>query len=330
MPRRGISDMKTVLLTNQYTGKPYAIVRDCLPEGFSLLTLERPTEECLLGTVPEADYILAGGRLRITRAALERAQRLKMIQRSGVGLDALDLEAIKEKGVPLYVNQGVNAQSVAEHTLLLMLACLRRLTQLDRNTKNGVWKKQEQGIQTAELHGKTVGIIGMGHIAKTLVGLLKPFGVKILYHDLYRSPAGFEAENDMTFTDPDTLLANADIVTVHCALTEQTKHLINADAIARMKDGAVLINTARGGIVDTDALAQALRSGKLSFAGIDAHAREPIPEDDPLKTLDNVILTPHVAGVTGDSFRAMMQGAFRNIALFDQGRTDEIAPYRYL
>lgn len=322
--------MKTVLLTNHYTGKPYSIVRECLPEGFSLLMLERPTEECLLETVGKADYILAGGRLRISRAALEQATSLRMIQRSGVGLDALDLEAIREKGIPLYVNQGVNAQSVAEHTLLLMLACLRRLTQIDGNTKNGVWKKQEQGIQTFELHGKTVGIIGMGNIATTLVGLLKPFGVKILYHNLFRAPADFEAENHMTFTDPDTLLAESDIVTIHCALTEQTRNLINADALAKMKDGAVLINTARGGIVDTDALAQALRSGKLSFAGIDAHAREPIPEDDPLKTLDNVILTPHVAGVTGDSFRAMMQGAFRNIALFDQGRTDEIAPYRYL
>lgn len=322
--------MKTVLLTNHYTGKPYSIVRECLPEGFFLLMLERPTEECLLETVGKADYILAGGRLRISRAALEQATSLRMIQRSGVGLDALDLEAIREKGIPLYVNQGVNAQSVAEHTLLLILACLRRLTQIDGNTKNGVWKKQEQGIQTFELHGKTVGIIGMGNIATVLVNLLKPFGVKILYHNLFRAPADFEAENHMTFTDPDTLLAESDIVTIHCALTEQTRNLINADALAKMKDGAVLINTARGGIVDTDALAQALRSGKLSFAGIDAHAREPIPEDDPLKTLDNVILTPHVAGVTGDSFRAMMQGAFRNIALFDQGRTDEIAPYRYL
>ena len=322
--------MKTILLTNRYTGGPLEIVKEELPVGFELVFLEAQEQGCLVRQASEADYILAGGRMKITRASLDNAPRLKMIQRSGVGLDALDLEAIKEKGIPLYVNQGVNAQSVAEHTLLLMLACLRRLTQIDRNTKNGIWKKQEQGIQTFELHGKTVGIIGMGNIATTLVGLLKPFGVKILYHNLFRAPADFEAENNMTCTDPGTLLAESDIVTIHCAQTEQTKNLIDADAIAKMKDGAVLINTARGGIVDTDALAQALRSGKLSFAGIDAHAREPSPEDDPLKTLDNVILTPHVAGVTGDSFRAMMQGAFRNIALFDQGRLEEIASCRYL
>ena len=105
------------------------------------------------------DYILAGGRLKISKEVLERAEKLQMIQRSGVGLDALDLEAIKEKNIPLYVNQGVNAESVAEHALLFMLACLRKLPTINRNTKNGVWKKQEQGVQTAELKVKTIGIV---------------------------------------------------------------------------------------------------------------------------------------------------------------------------
>jgi len=253
-----------------------------------------------------------------------------MIQRSGVGLDALDLEAIKEKNIPLYVNQGVNAESVAEHALLFMLACLRKLPTINRNTKNGVWKKQEQGVQTAELKGKTIGIVGMGNIAKTLVGLLKPFKVKILYYNLVQMDENFESENSMTFVGMDELLRNSDIVTIHCALTPETRNLINTESLCLMKDGAILINTARGEIVDPVAVAEALRNGKLSYAALDVHAWEPIPEDYPLKDIDNVILTPHIAGVTADSFRAMMHDAFRNIDYFDRGELDSIAPYKYL
>ena len=322
--------MKTILLTNKYSGIPLQIVQSEIPDGFEMTLLSEQTQEALLEEASKADYILAGGRLKITREVLRRATRLKMIQRSGVGLDALDLYAIKEKGVPLYVNGGVNAESVAEYALLLILACLRRLVEIDRNTKNGIWKKQEQGVRTSELKGKTVGIIGMGNTARTLVGLLKPFHVHILYYDIFRTDPEYEAENDMTFSDIGGLLSDSDAVTVHCALTEETRGLINAENIARMKPGAVLVNTARGEIVDPGALAEGLKTGRISYAALDVHTAEPIPEDYPLKDIGNVILTPHVAGVTADSFRAMMRDAFRNIECFENGDLDRIAPYRYL
>ena len=126
------------------------------------------------------------------------------------------------------------------------------------------------------------------------------------------------------------LLETSDIVTIHCALTPETRNLIDETTIETMKPGAILINTARGEIVDPAAVAEALRSGKLVYAAFDVHAKEPIPDDYPLKEIDNVILTPHIAGVTADSFRAMMHDAFRNIASFDKGELDAIAPYRYL
>ena len=321
--------MKKVLLTNTYTGRPLEIVREEAPEGFEICFLSEQTREALRSEASDADYILAGGRLPITREALEQAGKLKMIQRSGVGLDSLDLEAIREKGIPLYVNQGVNAESVAEHALLLILASLRRLTQIDRNTRNGIWKKQEQGIRTAELKGKTVGIVGMGHIARVLVGLLQPFGVKILYWNRSRADEAFEQRFGLRFVGLDELLERSDVVTLHCALAPETRHLIREESIARMKPGAILVNTARGGLVDTAALACALRNGKLSFAALDVHEQEPIPADYALKELDNVILTPHVAGVTADSFRAMMHEAFRNIRCFEEGRLEEIEAYRY-
>ncbi|MBO4869794.1 MAG: 2-hydroxyacid dehydrogenase [Clostridia bacterium] len=322
--------MKKILLTNKYSGAPEKIVKSEVPAGFEIIFLSEQTQKALLDEAADADYILAGGRLKITGEVLERAGKLRMIQRSGVGLDALDLDAIRQRGIPLYVNQGVNAESVAEHALLLILACLRRLPTICADTKNGIWKKQEQGVKTSELRGKTVGIIGMGNAARTLVGLLRPFHVNILYSDLFRAPAEFEAENGMTYTDTDKLLSDSDIVSIHCALTEETRGLINAESIRRMKNGAILVNTARGEIVEPEALAEGLESGLLSYAALDVHAKEPIPEDYPLKDIDNVILTPHIAGVTADSFRAMMHDAFRNIECFENGELDVIAPYKYL
>ena len=322
--------MKQILLTNRYSGIPLEIVQKEIPAGFDISFLPEQSYKMLLENVGEYDYILAGGRLKITREVLDNAVNLKMIQRSGVGLDSLDLEAIKEKGIPLYVNQGVNAESVAEHALLLMLACLRRLPLINSNTKNGIWNKQAQGVQTSELKGKTVGIIGMGNIAQTLVSLLRPFKVNILYNNLFQMPFDYETENNMKFVEINELLANSDIVSINCALTQETKNLINSVSISRMKNGAVLINTARGEIVDPLAVANALRDGKLAFAGLDVHSEEPIPADYPLKEVENVILTPHIGGVTEDSFRTMMHDAFRNIELFDKGNLDEIAQNRYI
>lgn len=318
------------MLTNLYKGLPLNIVRQELPTGFEISFLSEQTDVALAKEISSADYLLAGGRLKITKEVLDNAPNLKMIQRSGVGLDSLDLDAIMAKGIPLYVNQGVNAQSVAEHTLLLILASLRRLTEIDRNTKNGIWNKQGQGIRTAELHGKTVGVVGMGSIARTLVSLLRPFGVKILYTDIARQAEEYERENSMRFVTLDELLEGSDIVTLNCALTDATRHLINSDSVAKMKQGSILVNTARGGIVDTAALYEGLKSGRIGFAGIDVHEEEPIPEDYCLSELGNVILTPHIAGVTADSFRGMMQAAFRNIEKFEKGELAEIEQYRYI
>lgn len=321
---------KTILLTNKYSEATLQIVQHEIQEGFEIRFLSEQTQDALINEVASADFILAGGRLKISKEVLDRAKRLQMIQRSGVGLDALDLDAIKGHRIPLYVNQGVNAESVAEHTLLLMLSCLRKLPTINQNTKNGIWKKQEQGVQTTELKGKTVGIVGMGNIAKTLVALLKPFRVRILYNNLVQMPNEFEQENNMTFVGVDELLRYSDIVTIHCALTSETRNLINTETLDFMRDGAVLINTARGEIVDPVAVADALISGKLSYAALDVHVQEPIPENYALKDIENVILTPHIAGVTADSFRTMMHDAFRNIECFDRGELDAIAPYRYL
>lgn len=325
---RGSVGMKIIQITNTYTGAVLDIVRRCAPEGFEIRTLPENTQQALADCAADADYILASGRVRLTEEILDKARRLRMVQRTGVGLDALDLSALKKRGIPLYVNRGVNAESVAEHALLLMLACLRRLPAVHRNTANGIWKKQERGIQTYELAGKTVGLIGMGNIACTLAGLLKGFGVRILYCDPFRLSEQKERELGVAFCEMDELLPQADILSLHCPLTEQTRGIMNRESFARMKDGAILVNTARGGLVDTAAAVEALRSGKLSFAGLDVHEEEPLTGGEIMR-LENVILTPHIGGITYDSFYRMMCDAMRNIEKFDKGEPEEIAAYLY-
>ena len=321
---------RKILLTNRYLGTSYEIIKSTTPEGFQLLMLEDATQDELEKKVAQADYLLASGRLKISEDVLCRADKLKMIQRTGVGLDSLDLESIKRRKIPLYVNQGVNAESVAEHALLLILSSLRKLSVIDGNTKNGIWKKQEQGTQTHELKGKTVGLIGMGNIARRSVELLKPFGVKILYSDLYQASEEFEKDNNMFFVEQEELLKNSDIISVHCALTDETRALINSESIGKMKDGVILINTARGPIVNALDLAKALRDGKISFAGIDVHEKEPFDSAYPLLGLNNVILTPHIGGITYEAFYKMMHDAMRNIECFEKKELDQIAQYRYL
>ena len=320
---------KTILLTNHYPKAPYDIVRSVVPEGFNLLMLPENSQEALEIAVKDADYILASGRMKITKEVLNNANKVKMVQRTGVGLDALDLNELEKRNIPLYVNQGVNAQSVAEHTILLILASLRKLPIMHRNTANGIWKKQEQGVQTYELAGKTVGLIGMGNIAKTVAKMLGPFGAEILYYDAFRKDEQTEKDLGIIYCSIKELLSKADIISLHCPLTEDTRMLVNQETIALMKDGAILINTARGGLVDTKAVVEALKSGKLSFAGMDVHEEEPLKDGEGIRELSNVILTPHIGGVTYDSFYRMMHDAMRNIEKFEKGELDEIVQYLY-
>ncbi len=319
--------MKMILITNTYEGAVLDIVCSCVPEGFHIQTLSENSTEALLSCVAGADYILASGRMKITAEVLDKAKKLKMVQRTGVGLDSLDLEALQQRNIPLYVNQGVNAQSVAEHTILLILACLRKLTLLDKNTKNGIWEKQAQGIATYELHGKTVGIIGMGNIGRKVAGLLNAFDAKVIYYDQYRQPESTEKEQKILYQPLETVLSQADVVTLHCPLTEETRQLINENTLQRMKDGVVIVNTARGALIDESALLDALERGKIAFAGLDVHAEEPVAIGDQLIACDRVIATPHIGGVTYDSFRQMMLAAMRNIEKFDKGELEEIAQY---
>lgn len=317
--------MPKILHTYRYTGKPWEILKSVVPAGFEVKTLDEPTQEQLVKEAADADYFLVSGRLKIDEDVLAASKKLKMIQRTGVGTEMLDKAAIKARNIPVYVNAGINARSVAEHTITLILNCLKNIPLISSNVKNGVWKKQETGVSCNELYGKTVALVGMGNIGRITAGILHAFGANVIYTDLFRQSDDVEKTLNLVYKPTfEELLPEADVLSFHCPLTTENQEMLNASAIAKMKDGAIVVNTARGKLIDEAALFDALVSGKIRSAGLDVHFDEPMVANDPLKTLDNVILTPHIAGLSYETFQSMMAGAVENIVAFEKGDLESI------
>lgn len=313
--------MPKILHTARYIGIPWVILKSVVPTGFTVETLDELSYECLLKQSADADYLLVSGRLPIDKGVLTAAKHLKMIQRTGVGTEMLDMDAIKRHNIPVYVNAGVNARSVAEHTLTLMLACLKRLPQINTDTHNGVWKKQQQGLTTHELYGKTVALVGMGNIGRTVATMLQPFGVKILYTDVFRQGAELEEQLGLTYCESfEAMLPEADILSFHCPLTPENTEMLNSCTIALLKSGVIVVNTARGKLINSDDLYEALKSFHIGTAALDTHYEEPINEGYKLSELENVILTPHIGGLSYEAFHQMMADAVDNIVAFEEGR----------
>lgn len=323
--------MIKILHTARYSGIPLDVLKYSCPKGFTVKTLDEATPEQLLREVVDAEYFLVSGRLPIDKYVLDAAHRLKMIQRTGVGTEMLDLDEIRKRGIPVYVNAGVNARSVAEHTLTLILACLKRLPQINADTHKSIWKKQQQGVTTHELYGKTVSLVGMGNIGRTVAAMLKPFGVRILYSDVIRQSDEVEDKLGLTYRESfDDLLPEADILSFHCPLTPENTGMLNKVTLARIKEGAIVVNTARGKLINPDDIYDALLNGHIKAAGLDTHYEEPIKDGYKLTELDNVILTPHIGGLSYEAFQSMMIGAMENIKAFEEGRLEEIESKRLI
>ncbi len=253
----------------------------------------------------------------ITASVFEKAPRLRLIQKLGVGVNTIDLEAARRHNVAVCNMPGVNSQSVAELTLALMLSALRRVTTFDAAVRSGVgWSAApELEDKLSEIGGSTVGLVGAGAIPRIIAPVLSALGAKVLYTSRTRK-ADFPAQ----WRELPELLAESDIVSLHVPLTPETENLIDAKAIAKMKPGAVLINTARGGLVDHDALLSALRTGHLRAVGLDAFAQEPLPADEPLLGLSSAVLTPHVGWLTRESLDRTLAVAVENCRRLMQNR----------
>ncbi len=285
----------TVLVTSQSLA-PAAqqILRDA---GGRLRFMAEPVSEQALVdqlVATPVDAILLRGSPPITARVLDAAPTLRIIAKNGAGIDSVDLAEAARRGVVVAVAAGANADAVAEHALALMLALTRDLPALDRGVRLGRWAGS--GHQGRDFSGSVVGIVGFGAIGRSTAQLAAALGARVLV--LRRAGS---AEPFATETGLDALLARAGILSLHCPLTERSRGLIGRRELALMRPGALLVNTARGALVDEAALVDALRSGHLGGAGLDTFATEPLPADHPLAALDNVILTPHVAGVTRDA-----------------------------
>lgn len=323
--------MPKILHTAKYTGLPLEILQNACPSGFVVKTLDELSYQQLVKEAVDADYFLVSGRLPIDKTVLDAAKNLKMIQRTGVGTDMLDKEEIKRRGIPVYVNAGVNSRSVAEHTLMLILATLKRLPQINKQLHEGIWKKQASGVSTSELFGKTVGIVGMGHVGRTVASMLRPFGAHVIYTDVVRRSEAEEKELGLTYCNSFMeLLPQVDILTLHCPMVTENLEALNSNTIAMMKRGSIIINTARGKLINPDALYDAVKSGHIRAAGIDTHYEEPIKEGYKLAELDNVILTPHIGGLSYEAFHQMMHDAMENIKTFEEENLSLIEKHRII
>ncbi len=287
------------------------------PEGWeSTVISARPdgayTEEDLRN-VADADFFVVGDE-PISEDLLRHAKQLRLIQRLGVGYDNVDLEAAIRLGIPVCNMPDFNAATVAEHTIMLILALLRRAFESNLLMKAGRWPLHTIAAQGIfDLQGRTLGIIGLGAIGEAVARRAHAFEVRIRYYDKKPRPAEVEKELDISYASLDDVLENSDIVTIHLPLTSETYRLIGRTEIQKMKRTAILINTARGAVVDEEALAEALDRGAIAGAGLDVFSQEPPDTRHPLRRCNNVLLTPHSAGQTREAMERMVAMMLENI-----------------
>jgi len=297
----------------------YDLLRETAPPGLEVMTLEHGTVEERLARLAETDVLIQGGH-RLERKFIEAAPNLRLVHHQGVGYhDTVDVEALRERQIPLCIAPGGTSIGVSEHALMLMLATCKRLPYLDSELRQGRWHANTLRAESRQIHGMTIGIVGLGRIGKEVARHLMGFGVSLLYTDILEMPAEIERELKVTRTSLDELLARSDIVTLHVPLTPDTRHLINDATLARMKAGAILINCARGPVVEEAALVKALESGHLGGAGLDVFEIEPPAHPTPFARFRNVVLTPHNSPGTRDAMRLKFSDIFANIERFYRG-----------
>lgn len=288
-------------------------------EGHTFRYFDRTTDTAqLIENIGDADVAIIAN-MPLKGEVIKACKNLKFIDIAFTGVDHVDLEAARSMGIKVSNAAGYSTEAVAELALCMMISLLRNVKQTEDRCRNG---KTKDDLVGSELKGKTVGIVGAGAIGTRVAELCHAFGCRILANK--RHVRGDEPQY-ITFTGLDELLAQADIVTLHCPLTDQTRNLINKDKIELMKQGAILINTARGPVADSEAVAQALRSGHLAGAGIDVFESEPpIAADHPLLGCPNTIVTPHIAFASHESMLARAEIVFDNIYKWMKGEQANI------
>ena len=292
-------------------------------DGVVIATYQGSSQTDLVQAVGDADLIIGDytNNVAMNADVMRAAKRCVLIQQPSTGYQHIDVDAAAKEGIPVANTAGTNTFAVAEHTIMLILACLKKLLLAHEKTKRAEWAQDEMPLHGVfELWGKTLGIIGMGRIGKEVARGAKPFGPRLIYYDVDRLAPELERSLDLTYRSLDEVIAESDVITVHIPLTPQTENLINADRIAKMKPNVVIVNVSRGAIVEEAALAAALKEKRIQGAGLDVFAEEPINPKNPLLDAPNIILTPHIAGATNESRARIIDMTIDNVVSMLRGQ----------
>jgi len=293
------------------------IVR-ALPEGwtYKFAASKEPADQVAAAAGIDLLFVMAAP---VTPDILAAAPNLRFIQKLGAGVDRIDLKTCEQRGIAVARLAGGNAVPVAEHALLMMLASLRRLVVMDRRTRAGEWDKESARGVNRQLSGKRVGLVGFGAIGKALAKMLSGFDIELFYFDPIVQQSDVEKQYRIRSLPLDELLQTCDIVSLHLPLMPETAGMISRERIYKMKRGAVLVNCARGGLIDEDALVTALNDGQIFAAGLDAFSKEP-PIGSPLLTMEQTVVTPHLGGATVDNFKSVIEKAVQNSLQYLDGK----------
>jgi phosphoglycerate dehydrogenase-like enzyme len=301
--------------------KTVDLITSFAPEGFTTTAVEGKLPEKEQIEAVQNAYFLMAYRAEISDGLLRAASKLRLVQLLAAGYDRMNLSLLGELGIPCANNGGANSWTVADHTVLLMLSLYKRLIPADRATREGRWREPIDGFNTFEMANKLIGILGIGNIGRKVAQRVQAFEAQVQYYDKYPLEPARERELKVKRVSLEELFRSSDIISCHTPLTPETHHLINRESLALMKPNAVLINTSRGAVIDEAALLEALEKGRIAGAGLDVFEKEPVERDDPLLQMDNVVVTPHSAGTTWNTWCRRAEFAYQNMQRVLAGQT---------
>ncbi len=310
MRRNTVSKWKVVITDSGY--KNYDAEREVLKKAGADVTIKQcATEDEVIALAKGADGVIV--RLQpFTAKVMDACPRVRVVGRYGIGVDNIDVAAATARGVAVGNVTDYAVNEVAEQAIALMLACARKISSHDRRVRAGEWDIAQKD-PVYRIHGRTLGLVGLGRIPQALVKKVRGFEFRVLAADPFVTKDAAAALG-VTLVDLDTLLKESDFVSVHAPLNDKTKHLINESALRKMKKTAILVNTARGGVVDTIALYRALKEGWINSAGMDVHEQEPVPKDYVMFALDNVVIADHAGWYSEESIAELQRGAAEAVA----------------
>lgn len=287
------------------------------------------TDEELLSATVNADYLFVCSTDRVSANVINGCKSLKMIQTEGVSFDKVDIQAAKEKGIPVCNNKAVNKTAVAEHAVGMILAGIKRIAYLDRSIHQVGYQAADAKFIAEgghEIGGLRIGLLGMGAIGKEAVKRLAPWNCDLCYYDPFRMTGEQEKELNVTFLEQDELFATSDVISIHVPVTPSTTHMINRESLQKMKPNALIVNVARGEIINNEDLVWALENDVIYGAALDTICPEPLPDDHPLMTLSpkaaaKLTMTTHVAGRTNEAFERMLHWSVANFERAEKGET---------